>query len=254
MPFKEIYRPDNTPLTFDKMIEDYQAGGKRLEERFAIQIQQARDQYFKRLGVSSSKEVDGVLRGKNFPPFFHNNINLEGYDGEIGTHSNGEEKYILLKKEIEDENDEEEEDDRKPELNQANEMLDSIKSELLPGEKTVGFVWNAKGIEINGQLKPVKHNGVIVGEEARGQDLGYAMYRLHEEVFGRMEQEMTPVLSLLKLYLKLGFVPKKIIDQRSGQELALDVESVVEKCLAEGEEKFPFFVYLERENKNNEKK
>lgn len=232
-------------LSYGQILEKERESGKKLDERFALRISQARDLCFERLKVSSSEEVIDLLKNgmPKFPVGFHCTIHLIDYYGEVGALEGGEETYVCLLKEKE----EADEKNKKPLDEEEEDILATVKGILSPNEKMVGMTWKAKGLEYKGKLHEYEHNGVMVDKIAKNKNFGFAMYRTHEAVFGKMEKEITPKLSLLKLYLKLGFVPKKIINPENEEELPMDVEAAVERYFSSGNEELPFLVYLEKE-------
>ncbi len=133
---------------------------------------------------------------------------------------------------------------------ETEKILNLINEKIGSKQRIIGYIWEADGIRHKGKLLKYDHLGVVVDKEARGEDVGFAIYRLHEAVFGERKKEITPKLSILKLYMKLGFVPKKIINPENGEELPIRAGKMVEGNFSKGNENFVFLVYLEKEKEN----
>lgn len=247
MEFKEKTYEAEKPKSYRQILEECRERGKVLEDRFRISIEQSTEKCFARFNSSSREEFAENL--SKWPTRFSNLIYLSGFKGEVYSFPGGEDRFVYLAEETEEGDDRGKNLTDRQEEGSNDEILGLLSEVVESDQKFIGAVWRSRGVINNrGKLLPFEHNGVIVEKSARGYGLGYAMYRQYEEIFGKMKAELADRLSLLKLYLQLGFKPKKVINQEDGEELPFDIESMVERYFSNKASKLPHWIYLERDD------
>ncbi len=232
-----------------EILAKYRSQGLKLEAQYHEAITDIRNACFQYLGVTSTQQLQKKLEtpadGKyaSLPMGFFYPFYFMGRKGKIQSDQGGKNKAIFIEKGLEEIEMEEEYGPIDP---TPSELLFNEVCKQLKNDNIASAVWQSDGLYSNTQNSFIytQHNGVYNRSNING--IGYALYRLYEEIFGMMSKEITPKLSLLKLYLKLGFIPDKVINPINGRVSSMDLESTLENYLKIGEEILPFPVLLKR--------
>ncbi len=240
--------PNKNKLNLENTLSVYNKEGKALEEKFAPEIQKTVDKISEYLKLDSFEEFQAK---KEMAPEYRIGINMNrfvfedflGQNLEINVDPGGKSGYCITYDPYGFMNEDDVSEER-PE--NVQEMINKTVSQHERKEVS-GIVWSSKGIMKNGFVSDIPHNGLWVSPAVKGNSIGYGLYRLHEKLFGEMKQEEAVRLSLLKLYLRLGFKPKAVLNPLDGKSMEkFDISHVVESYLKEQKEDLDFPIYMER--------
>ncbi|MCX6807326.1 MAG: hypothetical protein NTZ80_00745 [Patescibacteria group bacterium] len=125
------------------------------------------------------------------------------------------------------------------------EVTKSFDDNLNTRKGIIGIVYDSEGV---GNIS-VSHKGVWAEPSKYLSDIAYGLYALHDEIFGYKEIETASKLSLLKFYMKMGYVPTSFINPFNGENIEFkeeDAKKMIEYFLRQGKEELQFFVKLNR--------
>lgn len=289
----DISKPEKTAIpeqiVLEKVISKYREQGLELENKFQPEIEKVTRKILDYLKEDSIESLHKKLKDRKRYPIgvIMSHFVLGDFSGEelkIGIDAGGESGYCVLSNPYPDLGLDPYPDDFDELLEQNKKEFGNIPSDVenvavnfVPEDETIppnvkdaianfipfepdrksvsGVVWTSGGIMNKFNKKSdTPHNGLWISQDQRGSGLAYGLYRLQESIFGVMKTEEAGKLSLLKTYLRLGFVPKSVLNPISGEKLTnIKVEEALQDCFTKQQETLDFHIYLERGTTDMEK-
>ncbi len=234
-------------LDRENLFLRYRSEGKNLEEEFSPGISEIVSQVTKYMHADSIESVRHALSNVREYPLGLSMDHFSYFSNKLITvaiDAGGRSGHVILF----NANAEEANEDGEEVSSNMRAVIDNFVPYKPDRNKVSGVVWTSGGNTNGfGARNMTSHNGIWLSPSARGSGLGYGLYRLQENIFGLMKQEQAPTLSLLKMYLRLGFVPKAVFNPISEEKLNIDVEDALKDALDSNEERLRFNFYLERD-------
>ncbi len=223
-------------FSLDELVKQERHKGEELEKHWSAQIKEIQAGLFEYLGVSSTDGLKEKMEDiKQFPLGFFFPTYFGGHETTIQAEAGLANARCVIT-------------DDSGCVGERPLNVESIINKVVNSRKTknvVGIMWRSS--LVNQYSMDLEHNGVWIDDGIKGLGIGYGLYRLNEAVFGKQKTEVASKLSLLKLYLKLGFIPSAVVNPISGEKLSrIEVGEVIKDCIKSGEEDIPLPIYLER--------
>ncbi len=233
----------------EKVLLQYRTEGAELEKKFEPEIQQAINNILNYVKIDSLESFKECMKNRNEFPLgiIMNKFVMKYFSGQeldVTIDSGGESGHCVTFDPYSSFN---EEFDEENIPYAAKNAIDNLVGESQK-ERVTGITWSSGGIMSRfGNKGDTPHNGLWVSSQQRGTGLGYGLYRLQEKIFGEIKQEEAPSLSLLKLFFRLGFVPKAALNPSNGKILEdCNIDELIKEYLEKKEEHLDFHIYLER--------
>ncbi len=189
-------------ISLESIIKKYREEGQELEEHWKDRVHVLQQQVFQYLKVESHDDLKERFNDRKtsraLPLGFFYPTHYAGRRAKVYAGSGGTNPMILVFGNREKTN-------YPPQVQAAIEESHSVDDQSVDG-----IVWGAQGVRRGTADLKTQHNATWVNPATRERGLAYGLYRAHEAIFGQLESEVAPQLSLLKFYLRLGYTPQFI--------------------------------------------